>query len=264
VFGFSSSSTAAYQQIAIPTSLFGANGLPVTTLKFNISGPAGSSSIGGYIDEVTLQGGLNPPALPTTLMNFRGTYSTAVAYNPNDVACGATGICYVALLANTNTAQTTAADWTPLSASSVQNRRACVFDNDTQSATALIAAQFSGHCVVPFAATIIEVDVSGGTQTLTGSAAAPTFTGTSSIQIGKHGVTNNTALLSGALATASGVACALTSTAGTCLFNNGMTSSGTITISTTSISAGDELYVSAATADATQTWYTVAIIFTVN
>jgi hypothetical protein len=60
------------------------------------------------------------------------------------------------------------------------------------------------------------------------------------------------------------VACALTSTSGTCIFNNAMTSSNSITISTTSVSAGDEIYVSAATADGTQTWYTIAVIFTVN
>jgi hypothetical protein len=143
-------------------------------------------------------------------------------------------------------------------------RRVCTIDNDTQSSTALAVAQFSGHCVVPYAATIVEVDVSGGTQTLTGSNTAPTFTGTSSIQIGKHGVSNSTGLLSGTLATVSGVACALTTTSGTCIFDNGLTSSSSVTISTTSISAGDELYVSSAVADATQTWYTVAIVYTVN
>src|ERR1022692_939747 len=119
-------------------------------------------------------------------------------------------------------------------------RRTCIIDNDTQSATALTAAQFSGHCAIPTAATIVEVDVMGGTQTVTGSATAPTFTGTGSIQLGKYTLNTSgsvTGLLSGALATASGKACALTATGGTCI--NGLTSSATITISTTTLAAGD-------------------------
>ncbi|HEX4138375.1 MAG TPA: hypothetical protein VHY84_27440 [Bryobacteraceae bacterium] len=145
-----------------------------------------------------------------------------------------------------------------------QIRRTCIFDNDTQSSTALTAPQFSGHCPIPAAATIVEVDVSGGTQTLSGTATAPTFTGTSSVQIGKHGGTNSTGLLSAVLATVAGVACALPATSGTCLFNNAMTSSSTVTVSTTSLSAGDELYVSAANPDTAQTWYNVTIVYTVN
>jgi hypothetical protein len=147
----------------------------------------------------------------------------------------------------------------------VNTRRACVFDNDMQSATALAVANFSGRCVIPAASTIVEVDVIGGTGVLTGSAAAPTVTGTGSIQLGKYtpnGGSSTTGLLSAALATASGKACALTSTSGTCI--NGNTSSSSITISTTALAAGDVLYVSAATPDAAQTWYSIAVIYTVN
>jgi len=144
-------------------------------------------------------------------------------------------------------------------------RRSCIIDNDTQSATALVAANFSGRCVIPAAATIVEVDVIGGTGVATGSSSAPTVTGTSSIQIGKYtpnGGASTTGLLSGSLATASGKACALTSTSGTC--NNGTTSSSSVTISTPALAAGDVLYVSAATPDAAQTWYSIAVIYTVN
>jgi hypothetical protein len=118
--------------------------------------------------------------------------------------------------------------------------------------------------VIPAAATIVEVDVSGGTGTLTGTASAPTFSGTGSIQIGKYGATNNDALLSAALATVSGVACALASTSGTCIFDNGLTSSSSVSISTAALSAGDIVYVSAASPDTAQTWYNVAIVYTIN
>ena len=65
VFGFDSSNTAAYQQVSIPTSLFNANGLLVTTLKFNISGNSGSSTIGFYVDAVSLQTGVTSFTVPT-------------------------------------------------------------------------------------------------------------------------------------------------------------------------------------------------------
>jgi hypothetical protein len=146
----------------------------------------------------------------------------------------------------------------------VQTRRTCTIMNDNQSATALTAGQVSGSCVIPAAATIVEVDVAGGTGTVGTTAAARTYAGTGSIQIGKYGASSSTGLLSAALATVSGHACALTSTSGTCLFNNGMTSSSSVTVSTTSLTAGDEIYVSAFTADTSQTWYEIAVIYTIN
>jgi hypothetical protein len=107
----------------------------------------------------------------------------------------------------------------------------------------------------------------GGTQTVNGTAAQPTYTGTSSVQIGIGSVsggstTNNIFGTTNALATASGKACAKTTTSATCI--NGNTSSGTISIGTTAIPAGGTLFVSAASADTTQTWYTVQIVYTVD
>jgi hypothetical protein len=144
-------------------------------------------------------------------------------------------------------------------------RRTCILDNDTQSSTPLTAAQFSGRCVIPYAATIVEVDVIGGTGTVGGTSLAPAITGAGSIQLGKYtpnGGTSVTALLSGFLPTSAGKACALTSTSTTCI--GGIASSGAITISTAALSAGDVLYVSAASPDSVQTWYSIAIVFTVN
>lgn len=113
VFGFSSSITTAYQQISIPTSLFGANGLPVTTLRVVVSGPAGTSSIGFYIDQVDLQSGVGTPALPTTVMNFKGTYSAVTSYAVNDTVVSS-GVGYIALLANTAVALTNTTNWAKL------------------------------------------------------------------------------------------------------------------------------------------------------
>lgn len=99
-FGFLSSTTGSYQQIAIPISLFGAGSNLVTTLKAQITGRSGSSSIGFYIDEVSLQSGTNSFVLPQTLMNFRGVWSSSTAYSPNDLVTYQ-GNAYVALASNT-------------------------------------------------------------------------------------------------------------------------------------------------------------------
>ncbi len=61
VFGFDSSITSGYQQIAIPTALFSTAGAAVTSLKIQVTGNGGSTSIGFYIDAISLQGGTSQP-----------------------------------------------------------------------------------------------------------------------------------------------------------------------------------------------------------
>lgn len=157
---------------------------------------------------------------------------------------------------------------TPTKSSAALKTKACLIDNDTQSSTALSVAEFSGHCAIGYAATIVEIDVIGGTGVVTGSAAAPTVTGTSSIQIGKYtpnGGSSTTSLMSAALAASSGKACALPTAGSATCGIMGITQAGSsLSISTTSLSTGDILYVSAATADGTQTWYHIAIFYTPN
>jgi hypothetical protein len=146
-------------------------------------------------------------------------------------------------------------------------RRTCIIDNDAQSATVLTAAQITGRCEIPFAAHIVEVGVWGGTGTGT-----QTYTGGSSIQITRlRPSEGSTALvLSGALATPSSSinsnkACALATTGGTCI--SGLPSSATVGLTggaAVAVNAGDVLYVSSATADGVQTWFTVTIVYTVD
>lgn len=64
VFGFSSSTTNAYQQVSISTSLFGTGSNLVTTLQGQVTGNSGTSSIGFYIDDCTLQGQASMLLLP--------------------------------------------------------------------------------------------------------------------------------------------------------------------------------------------------------
>ncbi len=110
-FGFDSSITSVYQEISIPISLFNTAGASVTSLKFQIGGNGGSTSIGFYIDAVSLQGGFGSPMLPTTLMNFRGTWASTAAYVPNDTVVSSNGSGYVAILASTNVALTDTTYW---------------------------------------------------------------------------------------------------------------------------------------------------------
>jgi hypothetical protein len=150
----------------------------------------------------------------------------------------------------------------------VNTRRTCVIDNNTQSATALTAAQFSGRCTVSAAGTIVEIDVLGGTGVLTGTPAAPTVTGTGSVQVGIYrpsGSSPTDAVMSAQLASASGQACALpTAGAAICGIMGIRQAGASLSITTTALLAGDVLYASAATADAAQTWYQIAIHYTVN
>jgi hypothetical protein len=54
-FGINTANTTSYQQVSIPTSLFNANGVGVDTLKFTVTGNTGTSTIGFFLDLVTLQ-----------------------------------------------------------------------------------------------------------------------------------------------------------------------------------------------------------------
>lgn len=121
-FGFNATTnTTAYQQVSIPVSTFGIPGVPVTSLRFTVTG-SGAALTGFYLDQVTLQGGNGPLVFPSTLMNFKGAWSASATYATNDtVTSGSIG--YVSLAANTNVPVTTTATWRPLapsSASSVQ------------------------------------------------------------------------------------------------------------------------------------------------
>lgn len=113
-FGFASSNTTGYQQIAIPISNFGTGSNLVTTLKAQVTGNGGTSSFGWYIDAVSLQSGQGPLSLPTTLVNFKGVWSSTVNYNVNDEVVTAAGLFYIAKVANTNVAVTTTATWAGL------------------------------------------------------------------------------------------------------------------------------------------------------
>lgn len=112
-FGFLSNVTTTYQQITIPISLFGTGSNLVTTLKGQITGNGGSSSIGFYLDECSLQSGTGQLTLPITLMNFKGTWNSTANYNVNDTVISS-GKGYVALAANTNVAVSTTATWAAL------------------------------------------------------------------------------------------------------------------------------------------------------
>ena len=115
-FGWNATTnTTTYQQISIPTSLFGIAGVPVTSVRFTVSG-TGAALTGFYLDQITLQGGSGGPSLPATLMNFKGPWSSTATYNPNDTVTSG-GVGYVALATNTNQAVTNVAFWTPLGGS---------------------------------------------------------------------------------------------------------------------------------------------------
>lgn len=107
-FGFSSSTTASYQQIAIPLQQFAATST-VTVLKVTSSGSGGAAP-GFYLDNIFLQGGLPQPALPSGLMIWKGTYSATATYNINDVVTSG-GATFLALTVNTAITPVAGVNW---------------------------------------------------------------------------------------------------------------------------------------------------------
>lgn len=179
-FGFVSSNTTSYQQITIPSSAFGINGIPVTTLEIAVSGNSGSSSIGFYIGDITLQAGAGNTSLPATLVNFRGTWSSSTGYNANDEVVY-NGLGYVALSANTNVTPTTAATWATLS--STIRAIGASFGAFQSGATAL-SGSLTSCTPVYYSGTILGVevisDVSGSVTVDVKTVAHSSWTGTSS------------------------------------------------------------------------------------
>lgn len=115
-FGFNATTnTTSYQQVLIPAAMFGLAGIPVTTVRFTVTG-TGTALTGFYLDQVTLQGGNGGIVLPTTLMNFKGPWSATATYSPNDTVTSS-GTGYVALAANTNQVVTNASFWATLAPS---------------------------------------------------------------------------------------------------------------------------------------------------
>lgn len=100
-FGFVSSNTTSYQQIVIPLSNFNIGNSPVNQVKFLIAG--GGSSIGFYMDDVSLQSGV--VIGNQTFMVWKQGWNSTIAYLPNNVVVY-NGIGYVCLVANTNSTPT--------------------------------------------------------------------------------------------------------------------------------------------------------------
>lgn len=95
LFGFNSGQTTTYQQIIIPTALFAANGLTASQIQITLGGSGGT--VGFYIDDVTLQGGV-ASITDASRMKWRGNYLASNFYNVNDVVLSS-GIQYVAIQA---------------------------------------------------------------------------------------------------------------------------------------------------------------------
>jgi len=133
--------------------------------------------------------------------------------------------------------------------------------NNGAALVALDLAPQMKQCKVPAASTVVEIAVDADA-------------GTSSVQVQKRHCSTitggnctawtNTNLLSGALATLTGgfPACARTATSQTCI--DGTTSSGSITVSTTALGAGDYIETSTSTLAGTPVIYKVMVVYTVN
>lgn len=133
--------------------------------------------------------------------------------------------------------------------------RSCTLVVGADNGTAIVDADLGPQlqqCYIPLASTVVEIDVRADA-------------GTPSVLLQKRTEAATVAdLLSAALATgASGaIACAKSGTSQTCI--NGTTSSGTITISNTSLAAGDWIELKSGTAGGTAKRMSVVLVYTVN
>ena len=167
-FGFSSGATAnAYQQVVIPTSLFGANNQTnARQLRFTLAG--GGGSIGFYADDFTLQSGLAPTP-PNSYLTFRGAYSSVTSYNLNDVVTDGTPLIqYVAIAPGTG--------HTPASSSTFWKASSGVGDTNLTgpitsvgNATAIASQTGTGTKFVVDTAPTINMATLNGITTQTGT-----------------------------------------------------------------------------------------------
>lgn len=195
-FNFSSGNTASYQQIVVPLSLFGADGSTVDRVRFIVTG-TGSATIGFYLDNIQLQGGVPPSTLPSNIMIWRGTWNSTATYNPNDVVTSG-GATYVALVSNTNVTPVAGATWAVFGASTTQP-----FDTPTFFPGVPTASQVMQRIVYARPVTI----PAGLTATVCSAGTAATAQ--TDIDLQKNGVSFGTLTFA-----AAGTTCSLTSAAG--------------------------------------------------
>ena len=148
------------------------------------------------------------------------------------------------------------------------NRRTCTIDNDSQSTTPLSATQITGRCEIPFAAHIVEVGVWGGTGTGT-----QTYTG------GQFGSADEAA--SQWRGHCGGPQWGAGDTGLQRQFQQGLRGFAALSgdvrqwpalqqfdiaggRAAVAVNAGDIIYVSSATPDAVQTWFTITITYTAD
>lgn len=134
----------------------------------------------------------------------------------------------------------------------VLTRRTCMIvvgaDNGSALANADLGPQLN-QCFVPFAATVVEIEVMADA-------------GTPNVIVQRSHLGSPTALLSGALATASAGAVACSNTGGTTGLDG--TTTCTNTLQNTSVAVGDWIGLTSGTAGATAKRMSIAVTMTVN
>jgi hypothetical protein len=135
----------------------------------------------------------------------------------------------------------------------VNTRRTCMMIIGADNATAALSNSDLGpqlnQCFIPFAATVVEVEVMADA-------------GTPNVIVQRSHLGTPTALLSGALATASAGAVACSNTGGTTGLDGTTTCSSTL--QNTSVAVGDWIGLTSGTAGGTAKRMTVAVTMTVN
>jgi hypothetical protein len=207
-----------------------------------------SSNYAGYLAFATRAAG----SAPAERMRISSTGNVGIATNNPGYTLDVNGT------VNATTFRGSGASLTsipPSALTTAANRRTCMIvigaDNGSALADADIAPQ-GQQCYIPAAATVVEINVRA-------DAGTPNV-----IVQRRRGASTVADLTSAALATAAsgGAACAMSSTSQTCI--DGTTSSGSVTLSNTSLSAGDWIETRTATAGGTAKRMSISIVYTIN
>ena len=134
-FGFTSATTATYQQISISLQPFNVPST-ITRLRITSSGRSGSAP-GFYLDNIMLQGGLSAPSLPSGIMVWKiGGWNPTQTYSPYDVVTYG-GATFIALVSNTAVTPVVGSTWAAVSAAAGSSAVTAQFINEGATGTTL-------------------------------------------------------------------------------------------------------------------------------
>jgi hypothetical protein len=218
-------------------------------IELNVDGTASNSNMPGRWDIYTTPGGSATPLVRMTIKNNGNvgigstTPNSLLEVNGTASAIAFKGSGHLLTNVNANAMNVTV------------TRRTCMIVIGADNGAVLVDSDIGpqlAQCYIPSAATIVEINTRSDA-------------GTPSVLLQRRrgpGAGSVADIQSAALASASTGKCAMSSTSQTCI--DGTTSSATVTLSNTSLNAGDWIEVKSGTAGGTAKRLSIAVVYTID